>query len=135
MKNLLISLFSLISITMMAQNDNKIMYKKEIIRALDLRELQNISLYARGNEIIALFYDGILNKEIPAYTSDSLNNRLTITEFKKRIEILEGSINDDSGWATEDTIAVIDTVRRSYFLARDLYQMEINEKVAFNKEK
>lgn len=137
----MISLFFalFLSVNLFAQTHaSDIMHQKTVVRALDLREPQNISFLSQGNEITQLFMDAILNKEITAYANDSLKTVLSIDDFKKKITLPELVIQDNKDdWCCndEDTNSVQNTPQVNYYFAKDLYQMEMTEKVIFNKEK
>lgn len=141
MKRLVAIIIIFLSMSSFAQtHSSDIMYKKEVTRALDLREPSNVSFLAQGSEITKLFIDAVLNKEIKAYSNDSLATHLTITEFKKRITLPEqGGMDDIDDFCCDEEneegknkqIVIED----EYYFAKDLYQMEIKEDLYFDKEK
>ncbi len=129
-------------------HSSDIMYSKEVIRALDLRELGNISFLAQGNEITNLFMNAVINGDIKVYNSDSLSTELSVSEFKKRITLPNiGGDEDcceydndfccgyDNDVMVNDGLEKEKTPGATYYFARDLYQMEIKEDLYFDKAK
>jgi gliding motility associated protien GldN len=117
-----------------------VMYQKTITRAVDLREKQNQSLYARNREITALIINAVQNGVIKAYTNDSLNQQLTIEAFNKKMESpAVASISTDTVDLYleygENWREIVALMKEEKYMARDFYQLEIKEDVLFNKQK
>lgn len=146
-------------------HESDIMWSKSVVRAMDLREQQNKPLFADKQEFSKLLLDAVREGVITPYTSDSLDEGsvLTLEEFQKQI-IVPGSdvvieeesediwadepIADDGwggGWGDEPAAPVVpepvkevvdeNAFNGAYFEARDLYQLELNEKVIFDKQR
>jgi len=54
-------------------HESDIMYKKTVIRALDLRELQNLPLFAQNKWITKLIIDAVQAGTLTPYANDSLD--------------------------------------------------------------
>ncbi len=65
--------------------------KKKSLRAVDLREQQNKSLFARGHEITHILLEALKAGEITAYTSDSLTKEISKKEVFQLLEIPSNS--------------------------------------------
>lgn len=117
------------------------MYKKTVVRALDLRERQNKPMFSKNREITKFLIEAVKNGDLTPYASDSLTSRLTVEEFMKSMLMP----NSESG--VIDTQAIMiehpddwEEVLKNppspdYYFARDLYQMEIKEEVIFDKQR
>lgn len=89
-------------------HESDIMWKKSVVRALDLREKQNKPLFADGQEFSKLIMDAVLEGVLTPYLNDSLSDgtKLTLEEFKTAY-IIPGLTNDtggddDGGWGDDD---------------------------------
>ncbi|HVD99942.1 MAG TPA: gliding motility protein GldN [Cytophagaceae bacterium] len=115
-----------------------IMYKKTIIRALDLREKQNLPLFSRNRELPALLLDAVAEGTIKPYENDSLSNLLTIDEFSKRLLFSSASaVIDTTEMILEhgdDWENIVANQLNEKYLPRDLYQLELKEEVLFDKQ-
>lgn len=142
-----------------------IMWSKSVVRAVDLREKQNKPLFADKQEFSKLLLEAVAEGVITPYKSDSLDEGsvYTLEEFQKNI-IVPGSdavIESDDDWADEESTddaggwddgwgdpepekepepVKAETIEEeaftgAYFEPRDLYQLEINEKVLFDKQR
>ena len=116
-----------------------IMWKKGILRAMDLREKQNTPLFARNKEITKLILEAVAKGDLTPYTNDSLTTKMTIDEFnenltvpaegpvlteeEKQIKLLEG----DSSFLQDGGVEL--------FGARDLYQLQLSEDMLFDKQR
>ncbi len=136
-----------------------IMYQKTITRAVDLREKQNQPLFAREHEISKIMIEAVQRGEVKPYDNDSLLTEITLEEFNKRIQIpsTEAEVSeedlafmanedDDGGWGDDDGggddfgddeggDAPVPSTNVDYFFAKDLYQLEIKEKMLFDKQR
>src|SRR5690606_9914647 len=63
------------------------MYKKSIVRALDMRERQNKPMFAKNREITKILLEAVQSGKIKAYENDSLTAQLTIEKFLERSTI------------------------------------------------
>lgn len=118
-----------------------VMYKKSIIRALDLREKQNRPLFSANREITRLLIDAVKRGDIKAYASDSLDmgRVLTIDEFMEKIKMPSMGIEltqeeKEIALANGDS-SVLHTGGADYYLPKDLWQMEIKEDLIFDKQR
>lgn len=116
------------------------MFKKTVVRALDLREKQNSPYFTNNKEITKILIDAVKSGEIIPYTSDTLDKRLTIDEFTRRMEIpstvpqmdtVELYIEYGPGWRAYQEL----TEGPEYYFPRDFYQIEITEDIYFDKRK
>lgn len=70
-------------------HSSDIMYKKSIVRKLDLREKQNEPLFSNNKWITKLFIEAVRRGDITPYNNDSLDlgRKLTLDEFNERIKL------------------------------------------------
>jgi gliding motility associated protien GldN len=119
-----------------------IMYIKTIVRALDLREKQNLGLFSRNRELSRLLIDACKAGTITPYVNDSLDNgsKLTITDFNAKLVIP----SDAPQFTPEDTAMMFANGDYSYrevslggdqFFPTDIYQFEIKEEWLFDKQR
>ncbi|MGN6645504.1 MAG: gliding motility protein GldN [Cytophaga sp.] len=119
-----------------------IMYKKTLIRAIDLREKQNLPMFSRNREISRLIIDATLAGTITPYMNDSLENgaKLSIDEFNALLTMP----SDQPAYTPEDTLMMWQNEDYSYratstggdkFFPTDIYQMEIKEEWLFDKQR
>lgn len=118
-----------------------IMYRKTLIRALDLREKQNKPLFSRNREITRLLIEAVERGDITPYRNDSIDmgGRLTIDEFKERIKIPSemGELTEEEkqiALANGDS-SLLMASETNYYFPTDLYQMEIREDLIFDKQR
>ncbi len=116
-----------------------IMWKKTLIRAVDLREKQNKPLFSRNREITRLLLDAVAKGDITPYRNDSLVTKLTIDEFNENnlvpsdVAVLTAEekeialLNGDS--------SVLQQGGPAYYFPTDLYQMEVKEDLIFDKQR
>ena len=127
-------------------HESDIMYKKTVIRALDLRELQNLPLFSQNKQITKLIIEAVQEGVLTPYASDSLDGgaKLTLAEFMKKIELPSTDAPDDDGGDGFDDFDNVDgeepanepaAPSANYFFPQDLYQMEIKEDLIFDKQR
>ncbi len=124
-------------------HESDIMYKKTVIRALDLRELQNLPLFSQSKQITKLIIEAVQAGILTPYSSDSLTKKLTKDEFMKKIELpsTEAPGGDDEGDGFDDFDGegggeeAAAEPASNYFFPQDLYQMEIKEDLIFDKQR
>lgn len=120
------------------EDESDIIYKKRVVRALDLRELSNRPLMAKNHEISKYLISAVEEGLLTPYSSDSLKNELSITEFQKRIS-LESEPMQDTSYMDEDEkadyLASLASRGPQFYFASDLYQFEITEDILFDKER
>ena len=138
MKKLII-LIALTSITtVFAQTKSAdIMYKKEVTRAVDLREKQNKSIFARGHEITDVILQALNAGKIQAYTNDSLTTKKNSKEVMKSLIIPSTQAPVDTTymdeWEREQYREQMRNYKPDTYSAKDLYQLEITEDIIFDK--
>jgi gliding motility associated protien GldN len=150
---LILSAFMLINSNMKAQevkdksrSSNEVrtsdkMYKKELVRAIDLREPQNKTLFSKNREITKLLINAVMNGQITAYTNDSLTHHLPLKTFTERMTMPNS--NEIPTDPEELKIMFPDTweeilknpPKPELYFAKDLYQMEIKEDLFFDKQR
>lgn len=128
-----------------------IMWKKTIVRAVDLRERQNEPIFSKDKEITRIMIEAVKAGLIQAYATDSLSlgKVLTTDEFLEKTKIPsaeaqlteeelafqqanEGSDESDPwGSAATDVVAT----GGNYFYPKDLYQMQLIEDMIFDKQR
>jgi gliding motility associated protien GldN len=116
------------------------MYRKTITRSLDLREKQNTPLFSLNKEVSRLLIDGVLKGALQPYENDSLNNRLTVDDFNKKLETpASANIPEDTVelYLTygEDWRNIVAAMKAEKYMPRDLYQLEIKEEITFDKQR
>lgn len=115
------------------------MYRKGIIRAVDLREKQNKPFFARGHEISAFIIEAIRTGKLTPYTSDSLDkgDEQTIEEFNHTLLLPNFEEEKDTAYMTEeekeDYILSLQNQTDNFYFPNDIYQMEISEDILFDK--
>lgn len=132
-------------------HESDIMYQKSVVRAMDLREKQNKPLFAYQQEFTKLLLDAVKEGVLTPYSTDSLDEGhvMTMQEFKDKLlvpgsdaaveEEEDASVADD-GWGTPtkaDKKEVVEEVKKGgySFEPRDLWQLELNEDVLFDKQR
>ena len=146
-------------------HNSDVMWKKSVIRAMDLREKQNKPFFAVGIELSRLLLDAVNEGVITPYASDSLDEGsvLTLNEFKTNMQVPgatnsfdededefgddgdddDGWGDDDDGWGDEEEEEVVedeedgevDLANAVFFEPRDLYQIELSEDMIFDNQR
>lgn len=116
------------------------MFSKAVVRAIDLREKQNTPWFSKNREITRFLMQAALNGDIKAYTSDSLNNALTIEQIQTRLTTPDAQNLPTDTLELEDRFGVdwraaVAAIQGSKWEPKDIYQMEILERIEFNKER
>jgi len=116
-----------------------IMWKKTLLRAMDLREKQNTPLFSRNKEITKLILEAVAKGEITPYANDSLERKLTIDEFNENITVpAEGPVLTEEekqiALSNGDSSVLVQGGPES-FMPRDLYQLQITEDLIFDKQR
>lgn len=140
MKNPIIILLAACLSTAIAQvqpREADVMYKKEVTRAIDLREKQNKSIFARGHEISKLLLDAIEQGTITAYTNDSLTQVLPKAKIMETLTIPSTAAPVDTTymeeWEKIEYRKKLQTFKPDTYNPKDLYQLEFTEDVLFDK--
>lgn len=118
-----------------------IMFRKTLLRALDLREKQNRPIFSKNKEITKLLIEATRRGEITPYATDSLRDgrKLTITEFDDAMRIPSSldtmALYDMYGpeWRSNPEVAPM--LASQFFFPQDLYQMQIKEDLIFDKQR
>ena len=122
-------------------HESDIMYKKSIVRALDLREKQNKPLFSTNRQITKLLLEAVSRGDITAYASDSLDDGKSLTreEFNDRYKMpsqgVELSAEEKEIALANGDSSVISHGGAFNYEPRDLYQMEIKEDLIFDKQR
>lgn len=66
-------------------HESNVMYKTTVWRRLDMREKLNSPMFAKGAEITKHLIDGVKAGVLDAYATDTLNKKLTLEDFNKRL--------------------------------------------------
>lgn len=138
MKKLIILIALALATTVFAQTRSAdIMYKKEITRAVDLREKQNKSIFARGHEITDIILEALNAGEIQAYTNDSLTTKMNKNEVMESLIIPSTQVPVDTSymdeWERQEYREQMKGYKPDTYSAKDLYQLEITEDLLFDK--
>ena len=138
MKKLIILIAVTLVITSYAQTRSAdIMYKKEVTRAVDLREKQNKSIFARGYEITDIILQALNAGEIQAYTNDSLTTKMNKNEVMESLIIPSSQAPVDTSymdeWERQEYKEQMKGYKPDTYSAKDLYQLEITEDILFDK--
>jgi gliding motility associated protien GldN len=125
------------------------MYKKSLIRMVDLREKQNQPIFSKGKEVTRIIIDAVREGTLTAYGSDSLElgKVLTKDDFEKAItvpsdapaltaeelEFQKQNAAESGGWGGETADAA--ALGPNKFNPDELYQMEIKEDYIFDRQR
>lgn len=133
--------------------NSDIMFRKTILRAIDLREKQNKPMFSEGKEISRVIIDAVKRGELQAYKNDSLTSTYTPAEVSANMSYAESSagLSDEEKAAGFSEEAVDDwgapvkkgaaksktpAVAPSYeYRPKELYQMELKEDMIFDKKR
>jgi len=122
-------------------HESDIMYRKILLRGIDLREKQNLPLFSRNREISDLLVKAVESGTITPYINDSLDcgRQITIDEFHKNLLIPSDAPvltqeERDIMLANGDS-SFMQSGGAEYFFARSLYQLEIKECLIFDKQR
>lgn len=63
-----------------------IMYKMGVWRRINLQEKCNEPFNAKGQEFASLIMQAVFDGKLTAYTSDSVNRRMTVEQFKEKMK-------------------------------------------------
>lgn len=131
-------------------HSSDIMYKKSVLRQVDLREKQNKSLFAKNKEITRIIIDAVKEGKLKVYATDSLEKGRSFTkeEFLENIKVpnQEAELTPEerefqaaaAADAANDPFADANKPASSgpaYFEPKDLFLMEINEDFLFDKQR
>lgn len=127
-------------------HSSDIMYKKTVMRAIDLREKQNKSLFALNKEVTRIIMDAVKEGKLKAYSSDSLDlgKLLTKEEFMEKTkipsetpELTPEEIEFQKSQAQDNVFGgnatPVNTV--NFYSPTQLYQMELIEDFLFDKQR
>ena len=135
--------------------NSDIMFRKTILRAIDLREKQNKPMFSEQKEISRVIIDAVKRGELQAYRNDSLTSTFTPAEVTGNMSYAEASaglsdeekaagFSDESvdDWGAPKTkkgaksVAAKPAAPPSYeYRYKDLYQMELKEDMIFDKKR
>jgi gliding motility associated protien GldN len=128
------------SLSIRPVHNSDIMYKKTVTRALDLREKQNLPMFSKNREITGLIVNAVLKGDLKAYTNDSLNAQIAITDFEEKLLSPEAKNMPTDTFELftlygENWREVVANMMNSKYAGRDLYQLEMKEDVIFDKQR
>jgi len=125
------------------------MYKKSLIRMVDLREKQNQPIFSKGKEVTRIIIDAVKEGTLTPYGSDSLElgKVLTKEDFEKALiipsdapamtaeemEFQKQNAAESGGWGGESGEA--SSMGPNMFNPDELYQMEIKEDYIFDRQR
>lgn len=133
-------------------HDSDQMFRKTVIRAIDLREPQNKPLFAKNHELPKLLIEAVRAGKLQPWENDSimLGTKVSMEEFEKRLLLPSadvggegeeedpfgggwdvGGFEDDFGGGEDEAAEEI----ANTFFPRDLYQMELKEDVIFDNQR
>lgn len=131
--------FNKYSVRPVHQSD--VMFKKTILRAVDLREKQNKPLFSKNKEITKMLLEAVERGDLKPFATDSLEEgrMLTIEEFKEAMKIPsdQAELTEEEkaiALANGDSSVLISSSENFYF-PRDLYQMQFKEDLIFDKQR
>jgi len=120
-------------------HESDVLYKKTVIRALDLREKQNLPIFSTNKEITRIIIDAVKKGDIKPYTSDSLDQGRSLTkeEFQKKITMAVPEDNEggDEPAADPATGGGDAAPAGLEYLPKQLYQMQMKEDYIFDKQR
>ncbi|NJO92846.1 MAG: hypothetical protein HC831_30660 [Chloroflexia bacterium] len=132
-------------------HDSHIMFKRTVWRLVDMDEKQNRPFMAVNNEISKVIFDAVKSGKVIAYDNDSLDRKLSISDFSKRIvdqnvvpidfPTRRREIQNDSFLTPQErakALKELDDQERNgggatEKFARDFSQMQIKEDLIFHK--
>lgn len=116
-----------------------IMWKKTILRAIDLREKQNKPLFSRNREITRLLIDAVAKGDLTPYANDSLERKITIDDFNQAMLIpVEGgtlTAEEKEIMLANGDSSALQAGGPAYYFPTDLYQLTIREDLIFDKQR
>ena len=122
-------------------HESDIMYKRSVVRTLDLREPQNRPLFSTNRQITKLLIDAVRKGLITPYNNDSLDlgRKLSIQEFNERMRMpSEAAVLTEEekqiALANGDS-SVLAGGGDADYLPQNLYQMNIKEDFIFDKQR
>ncbi len=131
-------------------HNSDIMYKKSVLRQLDLREKQNKSLFAKNKEITRIIMDAVKEGKLKVWATDSLDKgkALTKEQFLENVKIpnQEAEMTEEekqfqeanAANAANDPFASSNTEVVSgpaYFEPKDLFLIQMTEDFIFDKQR
>lgn len=122
-------------------HESDIMYKRSVVRTLDLREPQNRPLFSTNRQITKLLIEAVRKGDITPYNNDSLDlgRKLSIQEFNERMRM-----PSDAAVLTEEEkqialangdSSVLAGGGDADYLPQNLYQMNLKEDFVFDKQR
>ncbi|OFY66682.1 MAG: hypothetical protein A3H98_00020 [Bacteroidetes bacterium RIFCSPLOWO2_02_FULL_36_8] len=135
--------FGLFSIDAFSQREIRVadqMYKKRLLRRLDLREKANKPMFSEQRWITKVMLEAFTSGQLIAYRNDSLTSTQTQEEvdavLSKQMAVAEDTLaqqlSDDS-WGDDSTAAEAPTGPEKFF-PKDLDQLELTEDIIFDKQ-
>jgi gliding motility associated protien GldN len=123
------------------QIDNPaILFSKRIWREINLKENANKPYFFNGKEISKIIINGVLSGNLTAYSDETLNDKLSLEDFKKRLMLPQlaasTSVEDEEeGWGNDASSSKTNQIEQvNYFLPNEVSLLEIMEDKIFSKE-
>ena len=119
-------------------HESDVMYKKTIVRALDLREKQNLPMFSTNREVTKIIIDAVKKGELKPYTSDSLDQGRSYTkeEFQKKITMAMPTEEEETPTEPDpNNPGEAPAAGGMEYLPKQLYQMQMKEDYIFDKQR
>lgn len=121
-------------------HESDIMWSKGLTRRMDLREKPNESLFAKGHEFTKLILEAVEDSLITPYKNAALSEKITQNDFMKSIELPDFTDEEEDPGECCGDIEELDNGNvvgkaPEYFFPTDLYLLEIDEVVLFDKQR
>jgi len=117
-----------------------IMWKKGIVRAMDLREKQNTPLFSKNRELTKLILEAVAKGDIIPYANDSLASKITIDDFNTNL-LMPSDVapmtkeEKDIKFAEDGDSSVYKDNDAESYTARDIYMLQLTEDMLFDKQR
>ncbi|MEY5049294.1 MAG: putative gldN and/or gldO [Bacteroidota bacterium] len=117
-------------------HESDVLYKKTVMRALDLREKQNLPMFSTNKEITRIILEAAKKGDIKVYMTDSLDQGRSMTkeEFAKKLMMPISEDPDAEPDPNADPNAEQPAAGLEY-LPKQLYQMQLKEDYIFDKQR
>lgn len=117
-----------------------IMWKKGIVRAMDLREKQNTPLFSKNRELTKLILEAVLKGDITPYTNDSIASKLTMDDFNTNLlmpsDVAPMTIEEKQiTFAQDGDSSIFKNSDAESYSAKDIYMLQLTEDMLFDKQR
>ncbi|HWZ23108.1 MAG TPA: gliding motility protein GldN [Cytophagaceae bacterium] len=117
-----------------------IMWKKGIVRAMDLREKQNTPLFSKNRELTKLILEAVLKGDITPYTNDSIASKLTMDDFNTNL-LMPSDVapmtqeEKEITFAQDGDSSIFKNSDAESYTAKDIYMLQLTEDMLFDKQR